>query len=329
MKWETEGFFWIGMHHRHTRNAIIQHGTMTLVRAADLQRLRWNEACVCEDTDLGLRLLQAGRRAVYVDQVLGVGRVPGDFDAYARQRKRWAQGGMQILRQHGRALLGRSPLTLGQRYHFLAGWLPWMGDALHLVFSVIMVVFSLGMVYFSRSIQPPLWWLVAPLLVFFSARLLTGPLLYARCVPCGLADRLGAALAGMALSHRIARGVWAGLLGRRAVFDITRKAATPAATDQPDAATAPKPATAFVQGIREEFALLVGLLFCICLLAISRDASDTGRLGWITILALQTLPYWAAVACRLVELREVPPARGAASARTSTALGLGRPTDQA
>ena len=306
MKWETEGFFWIGMHHRHTRNAIIQHGTMTLVRAADLRRLRWNEACVCEDTDLGLRLLQAGRRAVYVDQVLGVGRVPGDFDAYARQRKRWAQGGMQILKQHGRTLLGRSPLALGQRYHFLAGWLPWMGDALHLVFSVIMIVFSLGMVYFSRSIQPPLWWLVAPLVVFFSARLLTGPLLYARCVPCGPADRLGAAMAGMALSHRIARGVWAGLLGRGAVFDVTRKAATAAATNRPAAATVPTPATAFVQGIREEFALLVGLLFCICLLAISRDASDTGRLGWIAILAIQTLPYWAAVACRLVELRAVP-----------------------
>jgi cellulose synthase/poly-beta-1,6-N-acetylglucosamine synthase-like glycosyltransferase len=29
--WEFEGFFKIGMHHRHERNALIQHGSMTLV----------------------------------------------------------------------------------------------------------------------------------------------------------------------------------------------------------------------------------------------------------------------------------------------------------
>lgn len=306
MKWETEGFFWIGMHHRHTRNAIIQHGTMTLVRAADLQQLRWNEDCLCEDTELGLRLLKAGRHAVYVDRVLGAGRVPGDFEAYARQRKRWAQGGMQILKQHARSLLGRSSLTLAQRYHYLAGWLPWLGDALHLLFSVIMIAFSLGMVYFPISIQPPLWWLTVPLIVFFSARLLTGPLLYARCVPCGLADRLGAAVAGMALSHRIARGVLQGLRGRRAVFDITRKAEAPSAADLRAPVTVPNAATAFVKGIQEEFALLVGLLFCICLLVISREAGDSGRLGWIAILAIQSLPYWAAVACRLIEIHALP-----------------------
>jgi hypothetical protein len=34
--WEYDGFFRIGMHHRNERNAIIQHGTMTMVR-----RTRW------------------------------------------------------------------------------------------------------------------------------------------------------------------------------------------------------------------------------------------------------------------------------------------------
>ncbi len=312
MKWETEGFFWIGMHHRHARNAIIQHGTMSLVRAADLRRLQWNEDGLCEDTELGLRLLQAGRRVVYVDRVLGAGRVPGNFAAYARQRKRWAQGGMQILRLHAPALLGRSQLTLAQRYHFLAGWLPWLGDALHLLFSVLMIAFSLGLVYFTNTFQPPLWLLTVPLIAFFSARLLAGPLLYARCVPCGLVDRLGAAVAGMALSHRIARGVLQGLRGQRAVFDITPKAMAPAAAGAPAAVVAPTGQTTgtggagFVQGIQEEFALLVSLVFCICLLAVSRDDTDTGRLGWMAILAIQSLPYWAAVACRLVEIHGLP-----------------------
>jgi cellulose synthase/poly-beta-1,6-N-acetylglucosamine synthase-like glycosyltransferase len=325
MNWETEGFFRIGMHHRSARNAIIQHGTMSLMRAADLHRLRWNEDCICEDTELGLRLLQSGYKAVYVDRVLGAGLLPRDFAAYARQRKRWAQGAMQILRLHGRELLGRSPLTLAQRYHFLAGWLPWLGDALHFLFSIIMVVFSLGMVFLPNTVSPPLWLFVAPLIAFFTVRLLIGPLLYTRCVPCSFADRLGAAVAGMALSHRIARGVLQGLRGRRAVFEITQKAATASAGVSGAGDAAPDIGPQFVQGIKEEFALLTGLMFCICLLALSRDSADLGRLGWIAILVVQSLPYWAAVVCRLVEIHAVPaslrtrPAQQTATHKTESA----------
>lgn len=304
MNWETEGFFRIGMHHRHARNAIVQHGTMTLVRAPDLQRLRWSEDCVCEDTELGLRLLREGRRAVYVDQVLGAGLLPSDFAAYARQRRRWAVGAMQILRMHARSLLGRSALTLAQRYHFLAGWLPWLGDALHLLFSVLMIVFSLGLVYLPLRVEPPLWLFVAPLIAFFAARLLIGPVLYARCVPCGLGDRLGAAVAGMALSHRIARGVLHGLRRRRAVFEVTRKARPASAAAAPEGTEArPYPGPPLARGIEQELALLAGLCFCILLLWISRGSGDAGRLGWMAILAVQALPYAATLACRLIEGR--------------------------
>lgn len=158
--------------------------------------------------------------------------------------------------------------------------------------------------YLPTTVEPPLWLFVLPLIAFFAARLLIGPLLYTRCVPCGMADRLGAAVAGMALSHRIARGVLQGLRRRRAVFEITRKAAAASATPGPaEARPAPEVGPKFVQGIGEEFALLAGLVFCICLLALSRGSDDTGRLGWIAILAIQSLPYWAAVLCRLVEGR--------------------------
>jgi exo-beta-1,3-glucanase (GH17 family)/cellulose synthase/poly-beta-1,6-N-acetylglucosamine synthase-like glycosyltransferase len=331
MNWETEGFFRIGMHHRHERNAIIQHGTMALMRAADLHRLRWNEHCICEDTELGLRLLLEGRRAVYADRVFGTGLLPQDFAAYARQRKRWALGAMQILKLHAGALLGRSPLTLAQRYHFLAGWLPWLGDALHLLFSIVMIVFSLGMVYRPNSVEPPLWMFVAPLIVFFSARLLIGPVLYKRCVPCGLADRLGAAVAGMALSHRIARGVLQGLRGKAAVFEITRKSAAleaeaaeiaAAAHPGPDAAAAADYiGPPFARDIEQELALLAGLTFCIGLLALTRGPGDGGRLGWIAILFVQSLPYWAAVACRFIERRRPPPKAQQAPAQRVMAGG--------
>jgi exo-beta-1,3-glucanase (GH17 family)/cellulose synthase/poly-beta-1,6-N-acetylglucosamine synthase-like glycosyltransferase len=322
MNWETDGFFRIGMHHRHERNAIIQHGTMTLVRALDLRDLGWNEDCICEDTELGLRLLRSGYQAVYVDRVLGAGLLPRDFSAYGRQRKRWAQGAMQIFRLHAGALLGPSPLTMAQRYHFLAGWLPWLGDALHFVFSLIMILFSLGMVFYPRTIDPPFWLFVVPLIAFFAARLLAGPLLYARRVPCGLRDRLGAAVAGMALSHRIARGVLQGLWGRRAVFEVTQKAASDSSDGSAaDAADASVVGPRFAQGIQEEFALLAGLVFCILLLALSRDPADTPRLGWLAVLCVQSLPYWAALACRLVETQAAPTNRQAVPTQPSASPG--------
>jgi len=289
MNWEYEGFFRVGMHHRHERDAIVQHGTMTLIRRATLERAgAWSPECICEDTELGLRVLGAGQRAVYVDHVFGTGLVPADFAAYSRQRRRWAEGAMQILRRHAGALFGPSPLSLGQRYHFVAGWLPWLGDALHLLFSVAALAWTLGIVTAPHLFSPPTALFVVPLAVFFLVRAVLGPLLYWRRVPCPAADIAGASLAGMALSHTIARGVLAGLSGRRAVFAVTRKAAGGGA------------ARGVWSGVREEAALLAALLACIGAVALGRAPGDVALAAWMGVLAMQALPYAAAVACAAV-----------------------------
>lgn len=289
MNWEYEGFFRIGMHHRHERDAIVQHGTMTLIRRESLERVGgWAPACICEDTELGLRVLRQGQRAVYIDRVFGAGLVPADFDAYRRQRRRWAEGGMQILRLHAGALFGPSPLTLGQRYHFVAGWLPWIGDALHLLFSLMAIAWTVAIVATPQHFDVPMALFAVPLAVFFVARAVFGPLLYWRRVPCPPSDIAGAALAGMGLSHTIARGVLAGLAGRRAVFAVTRKATSGIAV------------AGVLASVREEAALLAALLACIGAVAWSRDAASASIAVWIAILAMQALPYAAAVACAVI-----------------------------
>ncbi len=97
--WEYDGFFRIGMHHRNERNAIIQHGTMTMVRRSALEGTGgWSEWTICEDAELGLRLMHAGYELVYVDELMGKGLTPADFKAYKSQRYRWAFGAMQILK---------------------------------------------------------------------------------------------------------------------------------------------------------------------------------------------------------------------------------------
>jgi exo-beta-1,3-glucanase (GH17 family)/cellulose synthase/poly-beta-1,6-N-acetylglucosamine synthase-like glycosyltransferase len=299
MNWEFDGFFRIGMHHRHERNALVQHGTMSLMRTRALREVgNWNTDCVCEDTELGLRLLEAGHRVVYVDEVMGRGLVPQDFNAYQRQRQRWAQGAMQICKRHLRALLGPSSLSLGQRYHFLAGWLPWLGDTLHLFFSFAAVLWTAGVVLAPQHVSLPTAWLVLPLLVFFAARLVWIPLLYARRVPCSLADNLGAALAGIALSHSIARGVLVGLLGKRPVFEVTAKASQ---TDKP-----PSGGHAFLKGTLEQTLLLLALLTSLLALAASPVAMGWSLCGWMLVLTLQALPYVAALVCAGLSEFKVP-----------------------
>lgn len=289
MNWEYEGFFRLGMHHRHERNAIVQHGTMTIIRAQALRAVGgWNAECICEDTELGLRLLEAGWRKVYVDEVLGTGLVPNDFEAYQRQRERWARGGMQILRAHAAALFGPSSLSLGQRYHFIAGWLPWIGDTLHLVFTLTALLWSAGVLLAPSAFALPQPLLALPLLAFFLARLVLAPLLYQRWVRCPPRDVFGAAWAGMALSHRIARGVLAGLLGGRAAFHVTDKAvATPTA----------RPVRSVWKSVRQEAVLLSALMGTGFAFALSSTEVSSSLLAWWAILVLQALPYFAAMSC--------------------------------
>jgi exo-beta-1,3-glucanase (GH17 family)/cellulose synthase/poly-beta-1,6-N-acetylglucosamine synthase-like glycosyltransferase len=305
MNWEYDGFFRIGMHHRHERNAVVQHGTMTIVRAQALRRLGgWDVDSVCEDTELGVRLLRERLRVVYVDRVFGTGLVPDDFAAYARQRKRWARGAMQIMKRHAGALVGLpgvGRLTLAQRYHFVAGWLPWIGDAVHLMCTLAVMVWSVGRLTMPALFGLPVPLFAMPLVVFFLARALLLPLLYWRCVPCRMRDTMGAAVAGMALSHSVARGVFAGLVTRRAVFEVTRKAGHANEV----LGGSPRPRSA----VREERALLLGLAVCAAALVIDAGAVDAILGAWLLVIGLQAVPYVSALVCdRLGRRRPDAPA---------------------
>ena len=325
MNWEYDGFFRIGMHHRNERDAIIQHGTMTLIRASALREHgQWSEWCLCEDTELGLRLMQHDVRTIYVDQVMGEGLTPDSFAAFKKQRQRWAQGGMQIGRAHWRALLGPGTLTLGQRYHFLAGWLPWIGDALHLVFVIAALAWTAGVLALPHWFSLPIALLLLPLGVFCAAKLVIGPLLYWRRVPCSVGGIAGAAIAGMGLSHTIARGVLAGLFHGAGVFQITAKGGS---------AAAPSPAggqrvrlvrlarlAAIVAPAREELLLLIALWTAIAATGITRSTGHVESAVWMLMLGLQSLPYFAALLCALAAALPARQGRSSATPRPQTAL---------
>ncbi len=300
--WEYDGFFRIGMHHRNERDAIIQHGTMTLVRKEALVATGgWSEWCICEDAELGLRLMNAGWQTRYIDEVLGRGLTPSNFAGYKSQRFRWAFGAMQILKRRWGWLWGDSPeqpgLSGGQRFHFLTGWFSWFADALHLLFTLASIAWTVGMIARPEDFSLPLDLFVIPVLGFFVLKAFFGPALYRVRVPCGWLDVFGASIASMALSHAIARGIMAGLIQKHGTFVVTPKS------------WQSKGGPVWFNAVREEAMLLLGITVCIGATLLQMPMQYETLL-WAAILATQSIPYLSAFTCALISAysgRSAPP----------------------
>ena len=283
--WEFDGFFRIGMHHRNERNAIIQHGTMTMVRRSALEGTGgWSEWTICEDAELGLRLMHAGYELVYVDELMGKGLTPADFKAYKSQRYRWAFGAMQILKGRWQWMTQKGPLSAGQRFHFLTGWFSWFADALHLIFTLMALFWTAGMVAYPQYFSLPMQLFLIPVIGFFFAKAIFGIVLYRARVPCSWYDTLMASLASMGLSHAIARGILHGLTREKTSFVVTAKSRRMGGSSF--AAFAP---------VREELLMAIALVLCIVGMALGYGTRYIEGTLWMFILAAQSIPYVSAV----------------------------------
>ena len=289
---EYRGFFYIGMITRNERNAIIQHGTMTLVRRTALEEVGgWMEWCITEDAELGLMIFSHGHEAVYISKSYGKGLMPDTFLDYKNQRFRWAYGAMQILRHHASELLGTasSKLSRGQRYHFVAGWLPWIADGINLLFNLAALCWSLAMVF-------PLWHIDPPLIIFsilplalFCFKVAKVIYLYRGMRIVGTVKQtISAALAGLALSHTIAKAMWLGLFTRGKPFLRTPKMEQAAAL------------TSAIGVAREEALLCIALWGAAGSIAYLHGSDTLDLLLWIIVLLVQSIPYLSAVLVSII-----------------------------
>lgn len=226
INWEYAGFFNIGMVHRNERNAIIQHGTMTIIRKQVLvDSGHWGDWCICEDTELGIRMMKLGYEAVYVNYAFGRGVVPDSFTAYKTQRFRWAYGAVQILGRYWKDMLpfNKSGLTSAQKFHFVTGWLPWFADSLHLVFSLLAIAWSVGLIFLPEYFEFPMPLFLFSVLVLFILKVVHSFVLYHARVQCTFKQRIGAAIAGIALTHVVGRAMIAGIFSPGKPFLRTPK----------------------------------------------------------------------------------------------------------
>lgn len=287
---EYSGFFRIGMVQRNEHNAIIQHGTMTLICRSTLMELNgWAEWCICEDAELGLRILNHGKRAIYLDHPFGHGLVPDSYEAYARQRFRWAYGAMRILRHYWRELLGlRGNLSYSQRYQFIKGWLPWIGDALHMLFTITALIWSAVLIARPLQTDFPEPVFIYPALVLVVLRAMGTLWTYTARVKIGKRRTLMAMMAGGSLTHKIAKAVFQGLLTRSQPFCRTPKMASS------------MPLLASLAGVLEEFSLAIVLTSAsIGILSVFGTANHQAIL-WSIALIVQSFPYLAAIIASVV-----------------------------
>ncbi|MSO97071.1 MAG: glycosyltransferase [Rhodospirillaceae bacterium] len=290
---EYTGFFRIGMVERNEHNAIIQHGTMCVIRRDALEQVgRWAEWCITEDTELGLRLFEAGYTALYTPVSMGRGLMPDTYAAYKSQRYRWVYGAMQILKKHASAIfMGRKfagadsskKLSVAQRYQFIAGWMPWFADGFSLVFGVLALVWSGLMIIAPRYFDVPLTALSGVALMLFAVKTVKTVWLHRAKVGTGFGGAMASALTGLSLSYTVGKGVISGMLTSSKPFLRTPKCEDSA------------PWTQTFTVAKAETALLIATVAAIFGTMWSTQFDDPADMMWVAALTVMAIPYASAL----------------------------------
>ncbi|HSC74938.1 MAG TPA: glycosyltransferase [Pseudomonadales bacterium] len=282
---EYKGFFHIGMVTRNDRDAIIQHGTMTMIRREVMDRLKWAEWTITEDAELGLRAFEEGLSAAYVSKSYGKGVMPDRFIDYKKQRFRWAYGAMQIMKGHFNSLFKGegTQLTRGQRYHFIAGWMPWVADGMNLFFTGGALLWTSAMLLAPTKVLPPALIFALPPLILFFFKLGKILYIYKSHMKVPMSTSIGAAIAGLALSHTIAKSIIYGLFTKTIPFFRT-----PKMREQGGFMLA-------LAECREELFFLVLLWSAAASMLWGHDMETGDSWAWFFMLLMQSLAYLAAV----------------------------------
>jgi hypothetical protein len=288
MNGEYAGFFDIGMVQRNESDAIIVHGTMCLIRRAAMDMAGgWAGDTICEDTDLGLAIIEHGWTTHYTNTRYGFGLLPDTYEAFRKQRHRWAYGGFQIVKKHWRRFLpGASRLSPGQRREFTLGWLNWLGaESLGVVVAILNLIWVPVVSFANIAIPDKI--LTLPIIAAFAVSLVHFVALYRLRVKVTLGQLLGAMIAAMSVQWTVSRAVANGLITEHLPFARTSKGGLSRMSVE---------FQAFWEAVIGAL-LLVG---AVVLVAFNKDHVREIYI-FAAVLVLESLPFLSAVAIAILE----------------------------
>jgi exo-beta-1,3-glucanase (GH17 family)/cellulose synthase/poly-beta-1,6-N-acetylglucosamine synthase-like glycosyltransferase len=289
MNGEYAGFFDIGMVQRNEANAIIVHGTMCLIRRAAMDMAGgWAGDTICEDTDLGLAIIEHGWVTHYTNRRYGRGLLPDTYEAFKKQRHRWAYGGFQIVKKHWRRFLPRaSRLTQDQRREFALGWLNWLGaESLGVLVAILNLVWVPIVAFADIAIPDKI--LTLPIIAAFVVSLLHFAVLYRLRVPVKWGQMLGAMVAAMSVQWTVSRAVANGLITEHLAFARTSKGGLSRMSIE----------------FQAFWEALIGVLLLIgaAVLVVSNSFKEVREIYvFAAVLVLESLPFLSAVAIAILE----------------------------
>jgi cellulose synthase/poly-beta-1,6-N-acetylglucosamine synthase-like glycosyltransferase len=136
-----EYFFWFRSRlHLHAGKGFIPLGGNTVFVRTDLLRANggWDQDCLAEDCDLGVRLSSQGAKVVvaYDSEMVTREETPGSVVALMKQRTRWNQGFLQVLHK------GEWKRLPGRRQRLLARYT--LSQPFLQAFAGIAIPFAIG-----------------------------------------------------------------------------------------------------------------------------------------------------------------------------------------
>jgi hypothetical protein len=226
--WEYVVFFRTGMVALQEHDAGITVGTMSVIRLDALDQAGgWAEWCQTEDSELAIRIHDAGYRSIYLTQPLGWGLIPETFAEYRQQRYRWTYGPVQEFRRHWRRFLpqivgGSRTLTPDQKIHHANHGYDVIAIGLRLLVWPITLGAAASLLLHREVIPVPFaLWLATT--VVLTTSLAIRWLQYCEITGASARDAFGAVIAYQALAHTIGIAALTALSGREVPWRRTNK----------------------------------------------------------------------------------------------------------
>ncbi len=222
---EYSVFFQTSMVAYNERDAALTVGTMSLLRREVLQRVGgWAEWCLTEDSEVAVRIHDAGFSSVYLTEPMGRGLIPETFAAYRLQRFRWTYGPVQELRAHQKRFLpGRTgKLSFGQVVHHGNHGIDAALTGLRFLTIPISFAAALSMIAANEIVPVPLALWIAATAIITSSMLMRLAVLRA-VLDAGVGRALASVLAYLSLTYVIQTASLRALLGIPAPWKRTSK----------------------------------------------------------------------------------------------------------